>query len=113
MKQLSNIAMLFVAAAAITCAFAFRPAKKAAQKRLDTYFYTYSGSTTTLGDYETTGNWSEPANMDPDNCQEGLDLPCIVSSPFSLKADFLNDITTNGVSVVNNHIEHKREAEQK
>jgi hypothetical protein len=108
MKQLSNIAMLFVAAAAITCAFAFRPAKNAHQKGTDTFYYTYSGNSTMLSDYETDGNWSNPAGSDPGGCNGGPTLPCVVSSSESTKAGFLADITANGTSVVDNNIVHKR-----
>jgi hypothetical protein len=64
----------------------------------------YSGLSTNLSDYEQSGNWSTAYTADPGGCNGGPTLPCVVSSSFSDKADFISDITTNGTPVVDNNV---------
>ena len=96
MKQIKNLLLLGCFAFAITLAFAFSPAQKAS--KTDTFYYVYSGSTATQGDYEVPGNWSEPLAEVPSGCNDGEVLPCVVVSSFDDKDDFILDIVNNGLS---------------
>lgn len=104
MKKILRLLPVLAILMAITSAFAFQNAKKVPAKPLDTFYYVYSGSTTSLSDYELSSNWSTAYMADPGGCDVGTSLPCVVTSSFSDKADFINDISTNGATVVNNNV---------
>lgn len=104
MKKIIRLLPVLAILMALTSAFAFQNAPKVAPKSQDTFYYMYSGSTTNLSDYEQTGNWSTAFTADPGGCNGGTSLPCVVSSSFSDRADFISDINTNGATVVDNHV---------
>lgn len=104
MKKANRLLPLLAIALAITSAFAFQNVKKMKANPLNTYYYVYSGTTTDLADYKETSNWSTAYMSDPGGCNGGASLPCVVTSSFSDRADFIDDITTNGAGVVDNHV---------
>lgn len=104
MKKIIRLLPALAIMMAISSAFAFQQTKKVSAKAQDTFYYVYSGSTTDLSDYEQSGNWSTAYTADPGGCDLGNSLPCVVTSSFSDKADFINDISTNGAGVVNSHV---------
>jgi len=105
MKQIKKFMLLASMILAISFAFAFRPAEQV--KKADTFYYVYSGESNDLEDLKAPGNWGSPLTEDPDGCNGGTVLPCVVSSPFSDKDDFIEDIETNeGITGTIEHYRH-------
>ena len=66
------------------------------QEKRSTFYYQYLGSTTTLADYQTSGNWTGPITQGSAGCSSS-NLPCEVMSTQGTKTNFVNSITSTSV----------------
>lgn len=107
MKSIKFLLPLLAVVLIVTAAFTTQGAT-AQPKKVDTFFYQYTGTGTSLSDYENPDNWSNAMTENPGGCNGGSVLPCVVSSGLSDKNDFIDDISNNGTGVVNDHIEAYR-----